>query len=546
MVTTRSQSINRLASPSSSGTANNNEERTRRRARNAAYGRRSYATHRVKNARQRIMNAIADGRCVQDRTRTNPKYEWMEEELRMMDKCIENRRRRYHRHPDTIVNVRDRRYRTQTNTRERSVTPTPPPSPPVLRTPPSTSTADLEMRRVIVQSPVQHEHVRRQMRSRPMEGHVTKSQASNGPRYTIVMDHPDLKDVPWDGVPNDEVSLLPEHDNMYHLGDAKSWIATRNSERSTILDYLGQLRILTEYVGDENIGRIMNLSVDELKRLIRSNPRWNSENTHRKYWQLLTVLCSRGENRRLNRYVSESKCNEIRNSYDEVGESSRVTTLSRTQVTDTALFTEIKQVYKAQPVGSLESALAVLLTLGIYDSKGTLRMIPRIDDVFGDMQVTSQEQTATRGKGNWYVRTNGRLIVRAFKTKRGGRVFYDYKLPTEVRRVVNLYLDQRNSVVRYLFEGSKGSSMDGKLSDLSAKIFGNDLKTRKYRKLVYNYHEQVAKVDKTTLAKAMGNSVTTSDASYRDRDGGGFIQFKDLELYKKIIQSSCNAIDSCA
>ena len=61
--------------------------------------------------------------------------------------------------------------------------------------------------------------------------------------------------------------------------------------------------------------------------------------------------------------------------------------------------------------------------------------------------------------------------------------------------------------------------MDGKLSDMSAKIFGHDLKTRKYRKLVYNYHEQVAKVDKTTLAKAMGNSVTTSDASYRDRDG---------------------------
>lgn len=103
------------------------------------------------------------------------------------------------------------------------------------------------------------------------------------------------------------------------------------------------------------------------------------------------------------------------------------------------------------------------------------------------MVTTRSQSTTTQAS----VRTNGRLIAREFKTKRGGRVFYDYKLSTEVRRVVNTYLDQRNRVARYLFEGPRGSSMDGKLSDMSAKIFGHDLKTRKYRKLVYNYLRRV-------------------------------------------------------
>lgn len=357
------------------------------------------------------------------------------------------------------------------------------------------------------------------MRVTPMEGRVTKSKGASGPRYVIVMDHPDLKDVPWDGVSNDEITLSPQYENMYHLGDAKSWIASRNSERSTKLDYLGQLRTLTKYVGDDNVGRIMNLPVEELKRIIQGNPKWKSENTHRKYWQLLAVLCSRGENERMNPYVSASKCDDIRNSYDEVGESSRVTTLSRTQVTNTSLFLEIKNAVRSQPVGSMESTLGTLLTAGIYDSRGTLRMIPRIDDVFGDMQVSREEQTAEKGTGNWYVRSNGRLIVREFKTKRGGRVFYDYKTSASVRRAVNVYLDRRAHSSRYLFEGPNGASMDGKLSTIAAKLFGHDLKTRKYRKLVYNYHEQVLGVDKALLAKAMGNSVTTSDASYRDRDG---------------------------
>nr|QOI90520.1 hypothetical protein HWQ62_00385 [Pyramimonas orientalis virus] len=71
----------------------------------------SYHRNKTKVARQRILNAIDKGKCVLRRTLEDPKYNWNEDEKRMMEKCLENRRARYVIDPKDITYIRDHRFR---------------------------------------------------------------------------------------------------------------------------------------------------------------------------------------------------------------------------------------------------------------------------------------------------------------------------------------------------------------------------------------------------------------------------------------------------
>lgn len=71
----------------------------------------SYNRNKIKVYRRRILNAVAKGRCVWEQTITNPKYEWNEEEVAMLRRCLKLRRDRYLMNPEDITVVRDKRYR---------------------------------------------------------------------------------------------------------------------------------------------------------------------------------------------------------------------------------------------------------------------------------------------------------------------------------------------------------------------------------------------------------------------------------------------------
>ena len=71
----------------------------------------SYYKNKIKVARRRILNAIDKGRCVHEKTLTDPKYEWNEAEKAMLEKCLQNRRDRYLKDVSKITDIRDKRFR---------------------------------------------------------------------------------------------------------------------------------------------------------------------------------------------------------------------------------------------------------------------------------------------------------------------------------------------------------------------------------------------------------------------------------------------------
>ena len=74
---------------------------------------RSYHNNKAKIARQKILNRIDDNGCVSHKVMEDKEkyYNWTEEELAMMRKCLGERRSRYHIDQELIDNVLDKRYR---------------------------------------------------------------------------------------------------------------------------------------------------------------------------------------------------------------------------------------------------------------------------------------------------------------------------------------------------------------------------------------------------------------------------------------------------
>lgn len=487
----------------------------------ATASRKSYRNNKGKVARQRILNKIARNGCVHQKTLEDPKgiYDWSPEEKAMLERCLKNRRDRYLIDPNKLVGVRDRRYMT--------------PYPPVEHTKvPSDSEEEisdvvvevvkeipesLEGRRVIAITQYNKDGTV-DKRTGVHAGRVVLNTDPNPKyKYKIVYDNPNEEPEEWDGVEDDEIKLEPlNSDVVYSISDANSWLASRKNATKSKLGYMGAAKRLALWLKEEDFQKILTMDLRKLERSITSNPSWKEPGTVTNYIQTLMIISG---DPKLAGHIHKDRSKEIEMLYREWKNKSDAELIKRPRKTNLSLYDSLESSFRKQKAGSLESALGGLLSLGIFNKKRELTMIPRIDNVYRGMRFAkSSGQIDFKKKCNWYVMNTGRLVVGEFKTN-NSKATYDYVLLSEVKNAVNAYLKKR-SPKRYLFENSVGNMLcPNELSDYSAKIFGSDLKTQKYRTLIYNYFEKVAKIDPETLSKAMAHAVTTGQTKYADRDG---------------------------
>ena len=83
---------------------------SQKRSSAAARARKSYNNNFIKVYRRRILNGIAKGHCVLEKTLNDHKYQWSDAEKAMLRRCIDIRRERYIIAPKNINFIRDKRY----------------------------------------------------------------------------------------------------------------------------------------------------------------------------------------------------------------------------------------------------------------------------------------------------------------------------------------------------------------------------------------------------------------------------------------------------
>lgn len=482
----------------------------------ATASRKSYRNNRAKVGRQRILNKIARDGCVHQKTLDDPNgvYEWTRSEKAMMERCLKNRRERYSIDPDKIVGIRDRRY----------VAPYPPirEDLPVVNTPPRQDSPmeeipSLEGRRVIAITQYNKDGTV-DKRTGVHTGRVVLNTDSNAKyKYKIVYDNPKVETEEWDGEEDDEIKLEPLNPNaVYSISEVNTWLASRKNAAASKIGYMGAAKRLALWLKEEDFQKILNMDIKTLERSIKSNPRWKEPGTVTSYIQTLMIISG---DPKLSGHIQKDRTRELEMLYREWKNKSDAELVKRPRKTNLTLYETLEPSFRNQSIGTLESALGALLSLGIYDKNRKLTMIPRIDNVYRGMRFAkSSAQIDRKKKCNWYVIGTGRLVVGEFKTN-NSKPEYDYVLLPEVKKVVNAYLKKREPST-YLFENSVGNMLGpNELSDYSASIFGSNLKTQKYRTLIYNYFEKVIKMDPESLSKAMGHAVTTGQTKYADRDG---------------------------
>lgn len=491
-----------------------NPPSVRRKA--ATASRKSYRNNRAKVGRQRILNKIARDGCVQPKTLEDPKgvYEWTPPEKAMMERCLQNRRERYLVDPSKIVGIRDKRYTTPyPPIREENVvldTPT-------LQDSPMEEMPSLEGRRVIAITQYNKDGTV-DKRTGVHAGRVVLNTDSNAKyKYKIVYDNPKVESEEWDGEEDDEIKLEPLNPNaVYSISDANSWLASRKNAAASKIGYMGAAKRLVLWLKEEDFQKILSMDLRKLERSIKSNPRWKEPGTVTNYIQTLMIISG---DPKLSGHIQKDRIKELEMLYREWKNKSDAELVKRPRKTNLTLYETLEPSFRNQPIGTLESALGALLSLGIYDKHMNLTMIPRIDNVYRGMRFAKSPAQIDRNKKcNWYVISTGRLVVGEFKTS-NSKPEYDYVLLPEVKRAVNAYLKKRVPTT-YLFENSMGNMLGpNELSDYSASVFGSNLKTQRYRTLIYNYFEKVVKMDPESLSKAMGHAVTTGQTKYADREG---------------------------
>ena len=116
-------------------------------------------------------------------------------------------------------------------------------------------------------------------------------------------------------------------------------------------------------------------------------------------------------------HIQKDRIKELEMLYREWKNKSDAELVKRPRKTNLTLYETLEPSFRNQPIGTLESALGALLSLGIYDKHMNLTMIPRIDNVYRGMRFAKSPAQIDRNKKcNWYVISTGRLVVGEFKT----------------------------------------------------------------------------------------------------------------------------------
>lgn len=441
----------------------------------------------------------------------------------MLEKCLRNRRERYIISPERITYVRDGRYMnpyppaTDSPPRQPSVTHSPPRQPSVTDSPPrqpsvTDSPASLVGRRVIAITQYNKDGTV-DRRSGVQQGRVVMNEDPNRRyKYKIMYDNPKVEPEEWDGKEDEEIKLEPLDDQVvYSVSDAKSWLASRKNRDSSRVSYMGNVERLSAWFREKDLLKILRMNTKQLEGSLRRNKKWNTISIT-KYLQTLLILCSDPKlAEHLEGTPVQKELEQLYRTWKNRGDAE---TAKRSKRTDVGLYKTLVSSYRKQSKGTMESALGALLSLGIFDEKGALMMVPRIDDVYREMRIARRAKEV-QSRGNWYLVKKGRLVVRNFKTRNSKRE-YDYILPKEVREAVDKYIDTAKPRT-YLFENSVGNTRSANdLSDRAAAIFGSNLKTQKYRMVVFNHFDKVERIDPEKLSLAMAHAVTTGRTKYAD------------------------------
>jgi hypothetical protein len=526
---------------------------TTKKRKAALASKRSYQRNKTKVARQRILNRVARSRCVHQRTLDDPddKYQWNDKEREMLMACLQKRRDRYVTSSNDYMRVKDRRY----------IDPYPPRGSPTISSEKQDDTSELPLIGKRIKAVVKT--TRRgevDKRGGTQYGTVFRNDdpatKGNYP-YTIVYDDwvpiPNWKQImngelprgkrrekllgtppeEWDGEEgggddDENYPIVVVGDKAsYSIRDAADWFMFRKgSSLSTQREQINTLSRLMEHLnlGDDVLA-LMRMEPETVHKKISANPKWNSDTSALKYMTVLQVLC--GDivqvNHKLHEFeVTKTHCQRVRAKVNALIQRIDNTRQKTAKSTDVEKYALLEKTYNAQKKGTVERVLAGLLSVGIFDRKGHLTMIPRIDNYFDEVQIAKRALQIDKDKeyGNWYMPTTGRLVIREFKTDK--QYNYDYTIPKGLTQDINEYIRKRG-LTTWLFPNTVGNPRRD-LSALAAKIFpffGDERKgiTQRYRSLVHNYQLRHGVKDEEIIGKAMGHGVNTGAIVYSDRIG---------------------------
>jgi len=172
---------------------------------------------------------------------------------------------------------------------------------------------------------------------------------------------------------------------------------------------------------------------------------------------------------------------------------------------DTDWETEYQQMVNYEPKTDDLKMFKEFLLHGTADKNGKLQMIPRnyfINDKI--VNIVSSVNQATNERKNYYIPTEGRLIINNFKTdqKYAG---YNYVLPDRIKKMFNDAIKK-----------DKRTNLFPKLGDAFPISVGQYV--RNYRRIMsFKWEEKIGKgTDKAKflIAKAMGNDTATRELTY--------------------------------
>jgi hypothetical protein len=165
---------------------------------------------------------------------------------------------------------------------------------------------------------------------------------------------------------------------------------------------------------------------------------------------------------------------------------------------------------RAKSPGSVQHALAVLYTIGVYKDLSKLTeptFIPRLD--FDDVTlVVDDSQIDLTQKKNFYNMAEGRLVMNDLKTDRF--YTYDFVLNPTTQKFLKLYLTKTKKKL-----GDKMFTMSSSKMSTDVKK-GLGIGNREYRRAFQNIYHKIFKIAIEKMSNPMAHDVDTGLATYMD------------------------------
>jgi hypothetical protein len=216
------------------------------------------------------------------------------------------------------------------------------------------------------------------------------------------------------------------------------------------------------------------------------------------------------------KFLTEARYKVWDRKQNDMGQLVKASTKTRKETTGVDYVPQFIQMFKnelelrAKSPGSVQHALAVLYTIGVYENLSKLNeptFIPRLD--YDDVTLVDDDSEIDKtNKKNFYNMKTGRLVMGDLKTDRF--YVYDYILNPTTQKFLNMYLAKSKKKV------------GDKMFKLSSNKMSSDVKkaigigNREYRRAFQNIYHKIFKVAIEKMSAPFAHDLDTAQNTYMD------------------------------